>query len=237
MGLTLSEKVQIEALSTSLFFMIITAFLLIADLDRPDRFLYVLLRPNWTSWLVRGAYIITAFSGTVALLIIGYWIGWDLSWIKIPGFFLAFLSAVYTAFLFNQAKARDHWQSPLLWMHMLIHSLMAGTVIILILGSSEVQQLIGLLIGLISLNLILLMIDILVPHRSIDNRKTIFMMKRGYFFLWSTAGILIGNLLPLLMIVGDYGTPITILAGLFVLLGIFLTEYVRVYAPQIVSLS
>ena len=96
---------------------------------------------------------------------------------------------------------------------------------------------IGLLIGLISLNLILLMIDILVPHRSIDNRKTIFMMKRGYFFLWSTAGILIGNLLPLLIIVGDYGTPITILAGLFVLLGIFLTEYVRVYAPQIVSLS
>lgn len=237
MGLTLSEKVQIEALSTSLFFMIITAFLLIADLDRPDRFLYVLLRPNWTSWLVRGAYIISAFSGTVAMLIIGHWIGWDLSWIKFPGFLLAFLSAVYTAFLFNQAKARDHWQSPLLWMHMLIHSLMAGTVIILILGSSEVQQLIGLLIGLISLNLILLMIDILVPHRSIDNRKTIFMMKRGYFFLWSTAGILIGNLLPLLMIVGDYGTPITILAGLFVLLGIFLTEYVRVYAPQIVSLS
>ena len=93
------------------------------------------------------------------------------------------------------------------------------------------------LIGLISLNLILLVIETLVPHRSIDNRKTVFMMKRGNFFLWFAAGILIGNLLPLLMIVGNHGTSITILAGFLVLIGIFLTEYVRVYAPQVVSLS
>jgi len=237
MGLTISDKVQIQALSTSLVFLVFTALLLVADLDRPDRFLYVLLRPNWTSWLVRGAYIITAFSGIITLLIIGHWLGWDLSWIKFPGFFFAFLSAIYTAFLFKQAKGRDYWQSPLLWMHMLIHALMAGTVILLIFGSNSVKQLIGFLIGLISLNLILLVIETLVPHRSIDYRKTVFMMKRGYFFLWFAAGILIGNLLPLLMIVGNHGNSITILAGLLVLIGIFLTEYVRVYAPQVVSLS
>ena len=237
MGLTISDKVQIQALSTSLVFLVFTALLLVADLDRPDRFLYVLLRPNWTSWLVRGAYIITAFSGIITLLIIGHWLGWDLSWIKFPGFFFAFLSAIYSAFLFKQAKGRDYWQSPLLWMHMLIHALMAGTVILLIFGANSVKQLIGFLIGLISLNLILLVIETLVPHRSIDNRKTVFMMKRGYFFLWFAAGILIGNLLPLLMIVGNHGTSITILAGFLVLIGIFLTEYVRVYAPQVVSLS
>ena len=37
------------------------------DLDKPARFLYVVLRPQWKSWLVRGAYIITAFSGLLSL--------------------------------------------------------------------------------------------------------------------------------------------------------------------------
>ena len=39
----------------------VTGLLLVKDLDRPDRFLYVLLRPNWDSWLVRGAYILSGF--------------------------------------------------------------------------------------------------------------------------------------------------------------------------------
>src|SRR5262249_14282551 len=43
----------------SLVFLVATAALLVGDLKRPDRFLYVLLRPQWRSWLVRGAYILT----------------------------------------------------------------------------------------------------------------------------------------------------------------------------------
>ena len=35
----------------------LTAVLLVADLKRPERFLYILLRPNWRSWLVRGTYV------------------------------------------------------------------------------------------------------------------------------------------------------------------------------------
>ena len=48
----------------------LTGLLLIIDLDRPDRFLYVLLRPQWKSWLVRGAYIITAFGFVLFLTFI-----------------------------------------------------------------------------------------------------------------------------------------------------------------------
>ena len=43
-----------------------------------------------------------------------------------PGAVLATLSAVYTAFLFAQAKGRDFWQNPLLSVHLLAHALLAG---------------------------------------------------------------------------------------------------------------
>ena len=43
----------------AMFFLVVTGILLVVDLKQPKRFLYVLLRPQWQSWLVRGAYIIT----------------------------------------------------------------------------------------------------------------------------------------------------------------------------------
>ncbi|MCI5081725.1 MAG: 4Fe-4S dicluster domain-containing protein, partial [Saprospiraceae bacterium] len=48
-------------------FLAATGVLLIMDLDRPDRFLYVLLRPHWGSWLVKGGYSITLYGGFLTL--------------------------------------------------------------------------------------------------------------------------------------------------------------------------
>jgi Polysulphide reductase, NrfD len=98
----------------ALLFIAITTLLLIADLDRPDRFYYILLKPNWRSWLVRGTWILIVY-GILAViwLAFGLFAGW------VPRAVLA-LSAVagaatacYSAFLFGQAKGRDLWQSPL----------------------------------------------------------------------------------------------------------------------------
>ena len=50
---------EVTGLTIILVFMGLTGGLLIKDLDRPDRFLYVLLRPQWKSWLVRGAYTVS----------------------------------------------------------------------------------------------------------------------------------------------------------------------------------
>ena len=36
------------------------------------------------------------------------------------------MTAVYTAYLFAQSKARDLWQNPLFPPHMFVHSLLAG---------------------------------------------------------------------------------------------------------------
>src|SRR5690606_13789375 len=51
----------------SLVFLGATGGLLIKDLDQPKRFIYVLLRPHWSSWLVRGGYIITVTGALTAL--------------------------------------------------------------------------------------------------------------------------------------------------------------------------
>src|SRR3954470_7559816 len=57
----------------ALLFLLITTALLVVDLKRPERFLYVLLRPQWKSWLVRGAYFLVAYSVLVTL-----WLGLQL---------------------------------------------------------------------------------------------------------------------------------------------------------------
>jgi formate-dependent nitrite reductase membrane component NrfD len=44
-----------------------TTALLVADLDRPERFWTILTRPQWRSWLVRGAWILIAFSIAAAV--------------------------------------------------------------------------------------------------------------------------------------------------------------------------
>jgi Fe-S-cluster-containing dehydrogenase component len=46
----------------SVLFIAITTGLLVFDLEKPERFLYILIRPQWRSWLARGAVFLIAFS-------------------------------------------------------------------------------------------------------------------------------------------------------------------------------
>ena len=102
--------------------------LLVWDLKRPDRFYYLLTKGNPGSWLVRGAWILSAFAAVVGAWFLAGVFGIDGA---IPA--LAWAAAVlglglagYTAFLFGQAEARDLWQSPTLLWHMLAGAFAAG---------------------------------------------------------------------------------------------------------------
>jgi len=96
--------------------MAITTGLLVWDLDRPERFWKILARPQWRSWLTRGAVVLIAFAAASGLLWFANVSGRAglaraLTW---PAVALGVLAAVYTAFLFAQAEGRDLWQSRLL---------------------------------------------------------------------------------------------------------------------------
>ncbi len=113
----------------------LTALLLIFDLKRPDRFYYLLTKPNFRSWLVIGAYILMAY-GALCLS----WLVLGLRHSIVPGALvaataiMAAASACYSAFLFAQAKGRDLWQSPMFFWHLLTQAFTAGSAVWLVLS-------------------------------------------------------------------------------------------------------
>jgi formate-dependent nitrite reductase membrane component NrfD/NAD-dependent dihydropyrimidine dehydrogenase PreA subunit len=229
----------------SMIFLAITGILLIKDLGRPDRFLYVLLRPQWRSWLTRGAYIITAYGGILtAWIVANYFAREDiLKFIEPIGIVFALLAAVYTAFLFAQAKGRDFWQSPMLGLHMIIHSAMAGLAVYLIanlwlkanIGINAV--LIFLTAALLIVHLVTLAIELTTTHSTDDAHAVVKMITRGQFSYQFWLGmILVGNLVPLLLLfTGQAGSAA--FAGALILIGMFVGERIWVKAPQLIPLS
>lgn len=120
----------------AMVFLAATGGLLIWDLEHPGRFPLIFLRPQWKSWLVRGGFIITGFGAVLAGHALGGFLdrpdlARTLVWIGIP---LATGTAIYTAWLFAQAKARDLWQSPLLPPHLFVQSGLAGAGVMSIVG-------------------------------------------------------------------------------------------------------
>ncbi|MBI88715.1 MAG: 4Fe-4S ferredoxin [Candidatus Marinimicrobia bacterium] len=228
---------EINSLFITLFFMLLTGALLVKDLDRPDRFLYVLLRPQWKSWLVKGAYIISIFGGIVTLLIADYYyLNMRIQFLWVFGVLFSVLGAVYTAFLFNQARARDLWQSP--WtssLHMLIHAIMAGAVAMIYLSPVTMPKMIYVLKYAIIVNLVLIAKELILNDDKGDMKKSINMIMNGYYSRYFWTGILLGNILPfcLFYLYPEYA----LYAGTLVLLGSYLTEFVRIRVPQMIPLS
>ena len=54
-------SVGIMAPIVAVVFLAITSGLLIGDLKQPKRFYYLLTKGNFSSWLVKGAYVLMAF--------------------------------------------------------------------------------------------------------------------------------------------------------------------------------
>jgi len=122
--------------------LLVTGVILVWDLEHPERFWMVLLRPQPRSWLVKGGFIITGYGALLAAHIGATVIGRAdltklLAWAGGP---LALGTAIYTAYLFAQARARDLWQSPLLPAHLAVQAFVAGgAVMLLAVGDSELM--------------------------------------------------------------------------------------------------
>ncbi len=244
-GFEISENLARIGVVIALVFLAITGVLLIMDLGRPDRFLNVLFRPQFKSWLSRGAYIITAYGGILTLWLAASFLGFEnlLKYIEPLGVIFAFLSAVYTAFLFAQAKGRDFWQSPMLGLHMLIHSLMAGLAVFLIVNLF-VEISVGFVMALtllalltIIFHLITLAIELTTTHSTEDAHTAARSITNGEFSRAFWLGmIFLGNTVPLLLLLTGTIAGFAV-AGVLVLVGLYFAEHIWVKAPQRISLS
>jgi formate-dependent nitrite reductase membrane component NrfD len=110
----LNRALEATAALIALGFLALTAVLLIWDLSHPERFLFSLIKPQPKSWLVWGAYLITAYTGVLGLFLLTLLLDIEglVQTVRWVGVFLAAGAGGYTALLFGQAKARDLWQEP-----------------------------------------------------------------------------------------------------------------------------
>lgn len=245
-GATPSFAMESWAYGLGVVFLTLTGILLIMDLDQPKRFLYVLLRPHWSSWLVKGGYSITVYGGLLTLLIVSLFVDLGpaktvVNWLTM---IVAVVVAVYTAFLFAQAKGRDFWQSPTLALHMLVHSIMAGAaalgLVSLFLGEATIwapflNKVMGIGIGV---NLLVMLIELMTTHPTMDAHTTVKMILKGrYATKFYVLVVILGNVLPLLLILFVPSIGVLALASVFVLAGIYFTEQIWVEAPQRIPLS
>src|SRR5215213_5128107 len=242
-------------------FLAITGGLLLWDLEHPERFYLIFTRPQWRSWLVKGAFIIAGYTLVLAAHFIASWAGARSvqTWLMIAGVPLSILTAVYTAYLFAQAKARDMWQNPLLPPHLFFQAVLLGSAVLLpstalIQGIWVSDDLMGM-VDTIRPDVILLMQTLAISslihllmvwgeasltHPTAHARLAIWEMVKGRYkndFWMGTILTFIGAVLPLLEVLGVVSTSIGIAGAPFALIGLMLFENAYVQAAQSVPLA
>ena len=227
--------------------LVATTLLLVGDLERPERFLRILTRPQWKSWLTRGAFLLIAFSN-LAVAIFGVdlfaWLGFAvptgiplaLALAAIP---LGIGAAIYTAFLFGQCEGRDLWQSPLLPAHLLLHAAIGGAAAAALVAtfglSPEFAHFArwGLVVGLCLDLFLTLGGELGVAHASEVAARAAREITHGKYArqFWMGA-VVIGHVLPLAALLATSHALVVAVAGLLALLGMYLYEHAFVMAPQ-----
>jgi len=239
-------------------FLAITGALLLWDLEHPERFYLIFTRPQWRSWLVKGAFIIAGYTLVLALHFIASLAGWRSFqiWLMIAGIPLSTLTAVYTAYLFAQAKARDMWQNPLLPPHLAFQALLLGSAVLLPLtvilrNVSPADRFINFpvfdenlllwALGIFSvIHLLMVWGEVSLTHPTAHARLAIWEMVQGRYKNDFWIGIILsflGGILPLLSALGVLNNSIGVAGAPLALIGLMLFENAYVQAGQSVPLA
>jgi Fe-S-cluster-containing dehydrogenase component/formate-dependent nitrite reductase membrane component NrfD len=220
----------------------ITAVVLVIDLERPERFLFILTRPNWDSWLARGAFILTAFGAVTTAWLAAGWLGLEsvLRILAPPAIAIAFFATIYTGFLFAQGLARDLWQGPHSTIDLLAQAIAEGAAAMLLVSlafgvrttPAAVDALAWTLFGAVSVHVALILIEnVLTPSATLHHELAVRAIRRGAFARIFWGGAVFGSIAALITI------GVAPVAALFALMASFAWEYVWVEAGQSVPLS
>ncbi|MBA3322624.1 MAG: polysulfide reductase NrfD [Pyrinomonadaceae bacterium] len=217
-------------------FLAITGGLLIWDLEHPERFYLIFTKAQWKSWLVKGAFIIAGYSLILALHFLASLSGNTSmqTYLLWPGLLLAGMTAIYTAYLFAQAKARDLWQNPLLPPHLLVQSLLAGSAALLPFAAWFDQAIVIPLLWMLGatslLHLLMVWGEVSLTHPTAHARLAVTEMTRGRYRTYFWAGIVLTMLGGLAPWFGLAAVPLA-------LAGLLFFEHAYVQAGQSVPLA
>src|SRR5215207_154519 len=216
-------------------FLALTGTVLIWDLEHPRRFPYIFTRSQWRSWLVRGAYVIAAYSIVLAAHLAASLAGLQAPqrWLAVAGAPLAAVTAVYTGYLFAQAKARDLWQDPLLVPHLLVQAALAGAAAALPAAAalgSPTQQLEWILVAAALAHLLMVAAQASTAHATAHAALASHELTRGRYALWFWAG-------AALVAVAAAAPWLGVAAAPLALAGLLAHEHAYVQAGQAVPLA
>ena len=250
-GGVFEQRMALAVPLLALAFLTVTSALLVLDLKRPERFLYILLRPNWSSWLVRGTWFLIAYGTLLAV-----WVALGLTG-GLEGAFARNLlggvttlaagaSACYTGWLFGQAKGRVLWMRRGLWAHLVVQAIVAGAAALLLLGAL-VDLAPGLresasstLISALAVHAAFVLLEgkLAPKKREAEYALAHELVARGPFAQrhW-TLGVFAGILLPLALLVAPGPQALPLLAAALALLGLWVEEDVLVRAGQALPIS
>jgi len=232
-------------------FLGITLILLIADLKRPERAFFLITKPNLTSWLVWGGYIL----GIFGLIEAGWFIAGifafpaGLRWLLLPAALFGAAAAGYSSFLFGQAEGRDFWQSPLMLPMLIVQATLAGAAALGLLslalhtGGSMSNLLTIVLLSALVLHVLLVFIEIFGAHSNSHVAAAARYMSSGGLkdFFWGQF-FTVGSIVPLVMLCVALFVPaaqpiLLGFAGILALVGLYAYEHCFVAAGQVVPLS
>jgi formate-dependent nitrite reductase membrane component NrfD len=165
--------------------------------------------------------------------------------------FLAAMSAVYSAFLFKQARGRVFWHSPLTPLHLVVQAMVAGSAALMLASAIDTAMngraeslgwsfLSYELAGALIANGVLIGGELFLPEENIEKMRAARLIIRGLFRrLFWVGAIVLGTVVPLLLILSGAATwwPIAAIVSLCALAGVFIWEHIWVQAGQAVPLS
>lgn len=239
-GFKVSSAWALAADLVAMVFLGLTGLLLIADLKHPARFLNLFLRPQWKSWLARGAWIITGYGAVLAGDLAAHLFGTrgitgPLSILGVP---LAAMTAIYTAFLFAQAKGRDLWQNATLPLHLFSQAIMAGAASLLVLsaaggGLADLgSPLAWTLVGALVLHLVLVISEAVIPHMTRDAARAAKHMISGAYSRYYWVSVALG-----IAAMAAAWAGLAVAGGLLALVSLLAYEHAYVQSGQSVPLS
>jgi Fe-S-cluster-containing dehydrogenase component/formate-dependent nitrite reductase membrane component NrfD len=233
--------------AASLAFLLVTAIVLVVDLERPERFYYILIRPNWRSWMVWGAYFLTAQGALTTVWIAAAWLGWRgvLQALALPLVACSLLTTCYTGFLFAQGLARDLWQGPHAAIDLVAQAIAEGAAVLILIalasGAAPLSLFGWALAWALGFHVVFIAFEnLLAPSPTRHHELAVAALKTGAFapIFWGGAiaiALLTVVAAPFATMSGG-AIPLAIVAVLS-LCGSFAWEYVWVEAGQSVPLS
>jgi formate-dependent nitrite reductase membrane component NrfD len=232
----------------ALAFTLVTTVLLVHDLARPMLFFRLITRPNTKSWLVKGGWILSAFTVLVSASIAARWLGYvdvanALRWVDAV---LALGVAGYTAFLFKQCEGRDLWQGDLVLPHLLVQAALCGAAA-LIPFSHASKSLAFVLAASLVLHSLMMVLELRKKHATANARQAaafLPVVELGVVKHPFALANVLGVALPALAIAGASiaslapSAPLFFaIAGVAALCGLYFYESAFVRAGQLPPLS